>query len=139
MYGKASETMQKFYYSFRTYSAQMLAEGKYVGTFNIYHEALRGDYWSYPILKQWMAYIDQALKDIESLKTSDPQKYAMYYKNIVAERVSISYMMMELYESKYTLEYGAWLLETFEADCALAEIGRVREGSTVADYLKNKK
>lgn len=137
-YGPASETMQKCYYSYRVYSAQMLSEGKYVGNFNIYHSALRNDYWSYPILKQWMGYIETALKEIESLKVSNPEKYQNYYKNIVSERVSISYMMLELYESKYSKEYKSWLLESFEADTTLARIGQIRESGAVTSYLANK-
>lgn len=140
MYGKASKTMLDFYYSYRTYSLKLMNEGKFLGSFSVYNDnMLNSNYWSYPVLKQWMGYIDKALSEIEYLKAADPIAYQAYYDHIVAERVSIAYMMLEIYEAKLTLDYKEFLLNVIEEDCTRLSIAKISETGSVSEYLSNKR
>ena len=74
-----------------------------------------------------MKYIDKALSDIEYLKAGDPAQYELLYKHIVCERVTLSYLMLNLYESKLTTEYKAFLNKALVDDCAINGIGKFGE------------
>lgn len=118
MYGKASDTMKDMHYSVRTYLLKLHDDGLYTGNFSVYHKALKSEYWPYQLLQQWMKYIDKALTEIEYLKTADAKQYELIYTHIVCERIMISYLMLELYESKLTPEYKAFLTESLADDVA---------------------
>ena len=130
MYGKASDTMKEYYYSMRTYLLKLHDDGLYTGNFSVYHKALKSEYWPYQLLRQWMTYVDKALSEIEYLKTGDPAQYELLYKHIVCERVTLSYLMLELYESKLTTEYKAFLTNALMNDCKINGIGRLGEGTS---------
>ena len=49
----------------------------------------------------WINLIEQALADIEYLKTTDNNLYQIYYDRIALERISVYYMAIECYPNRY--------------------------------------
>ena len=127
MYGKASDTMKELYYSMRSYLLKLHDEEKYAGNFSVYNRALKSEYWPYSLVKQWMGYIDEALSKVESLKLFDPAKYEKVYGHIVCERLTLLYIITELYQNKLTPDYYAWAKATLASDCALVGMGKYKE------------
>ncbi len=138
MYGPAADTMMKWYQSSRAYTAMLHAQGKYEGSFSTHGSFESSDYWSYSILKLWIDYSEQALAEIESLKTTDPTAYDLYYEHIVMERVSPYYLMLEFYETRLNKADARRLYDCIVADSALCRITRTKQGGLIEVWAENK-
>lgn len=139
MYGPASETMMKWYQSSRAYTATLQLKGKYQGTFSTHANTWESsDYWSYPILRLWMDYAEEALAGIERLKESDPVNYALYYEHIVMERVSPYYLMLQFYETNMDKVDARYVYDSIVADTSLCLITRTKQGGYVDAWAEDK-
>lgn len=138
MYGPAAQTMKAWFDSTRAYCEKLHAEEKYQGAFSVYTSSVTADFWSYPILRAWLDYAEQALADIEKFKAIDPQLYAKYYENIVAERISPSFLMLELYESRLSKVEAREIFENIVADADTCGVTRIREGGTLSTWASSK-
>lgn len=73
-------------------------------------------YWSKDSLIGWLDDCSAALNSIESLKTTDNAAYTKYHKHIVGERLSVLYLLIELYRGEMTDDVKNAYIETFKAD-----------------------
>lgn len=138
MYGPAEKTMKAWFDSTRLYFEKLHAQEKYQGAFSVYTSSVTTDYWSYPILRTWLDFSEQALQEIEKFKTADPELYANYYERIVAERVSPSFLMLELYEARLSRTEAREILDNIVADADLCGITRIREGGALSTWASSK-
>ena len=63
----------------------------------IWVNALQESFWSEELLNSWISCIDEALDSIDYLKTIDIDSYNAYSENIRRERLSVLYLLIELY------------------------------------------
>ena len=70
---------------------------------------------------------------------SNPSVYELLYNHIAMERVSVTYLMIELYPSKVSDEDYRKLLENLETDCRRTKLNLVGEGGSLDNYLELKK
>lgn len=126
-FGAASDAMSDFYQSFRIHSTHL--EEHVFTTHGIYSNMTLPQYFPKDLLDQWLAYTEQAVKDISFYKYVDPTLYQMYYDHIAAERVSVQFLMIELYGDSYDQDYLLELKLQCKEDCTRLGISKVR-GST---------
>ncbi len=147
-FGEAAKSMRSFYDSYRT-AAAVAADTLYsgwkhavYGVSSTSRNPLWDDepdsiyygtkYYEKEDIDKWLGYINQALTDISSLKTTDPDRYQDLYNRIVLERIAVYYMMVELYADEYAnIET---IKATVKSDCAALGIVVASDyGDKVAD------
>ena len=121
-FGEASDIMMQFYKSQRTFNVyQQEVLGYCDANYSVKFIANKREYWPRGILEGWRSYIDQALEKIEPLKVKNNEKYQKLYKRIVAERVAIDFILLDLYPDQLGEKYDTIVAE-FTADVALNNI-----------------
>ncbi len=97
MFGAASDTMRQLYEAMRIQAG--VVKGNYSSITILGNETdiEKTEYWPYPVVKSWLALCEQAYKDIEKYKETDPDAYDMYKTHIDAEWVSPAYMTLLFY------------------------------------------
>ncbi len=118
-FGPASASMRKWFDEYRVHSTDLIENHGWTRTNSIYHTACQAKYWPKQLLDRWYGYINDAIDDINYLKKVDPVKYQEYYDHIVMERISIYYMMYQLYGkgTRYSQEFINDILVQYDADC----------------------
>ena len=106
-YGAGSESMRKMYDEYRVHSRELINNYDFTRTNSLYHTSLQKQYWSKQLLDRWLGYINDAIADIEYLKKIDMEAYQTYYDCIVMERVSIYFLIVNLYgkDGRYSTEF----------------------------------
>ncbi len=100
-FGPAAASMKKMFDGFRV-QAFFNEHNGYSGAHSVLHDAMQDKYWSRPLLEDWLSLTKQAMKEIQSVKATDPTLYEAYKLNINIERISPIYMLVELYDSAYS-------------------------------------
>ena len=100
-FGPAATTMKAMFDSFRVQAFYNENNG-YAGAQSVLHNAMQEEYWSRALLEDWLAATEQAMRDIQAIKATDPTLYEAYKLNINIERISPIYMLVELYDSAYS-------------------------------------
>jgi hypothetical protein len=136
MYGDAAQDMLAFFNSYRMNSANNLSKG-YTDLSSIFGNSCNATYWPLDLINQWLEYIDEAIDDIEYLKYSNTEVYQMYYDNIVIERVSLYYMIIELYSISFSASDYNEIVNTFIEDVQRLNITYVNESITMATYISS--
>jgi hypothetical protein len=118
-YGDGGVYMKRFFNEYRAHSRDLIDNYDFTRTNSLYHGCLKAKYWPKQLLDRWEGYINQALESIEYLKQVDMAKYAMYYDTITTERISIYYMMVNLYGNtgRYSQSYIKEIKTLFNEDC----------------------
>ena len=80
MFGDAKDTMYQLYLNQRDHAAHNWnCDDMYRS------DTSKAEYWSYQVAVEWEEYINQARKDIEPLKETDPELYEIYSGHIDGE------------------------------------------------------
>ncbi len=137
-FGEASVTMRKFYDNYRNFSAyqqNVLLPKNF--KYDLYCAYNNSEYWPKHILDGWMNYIDQALKDIEHLKNSQPERYDMLYKHIALERISVEYMLVTWYANSYSDADILNIKRNLKADIELNKLTVMFDSTAalISDYV----
>ena len=66
---------------------------------------MKREYYPSAILDRWLNKVDTAFSLIEDVKYTDYDLYTRYYDAICLERISLNYMLIELYEEDYEKDY----------------------------------
>lgn len=127
-YGAAAETMREYYNEYRVHS-QYLIDEYLTANRSVYQAVNDARYFSKAQLDGWVAKIDQALKSIEHLQTSDLQNYNKIADRIKLERIWLYYAMCSLYYADYDRAYITQIKAEFESDCARIGVNYVNESS----------
>lgn len=133
-YGDGAKAIGEYYDLYRT-------QTKYA-----YMNEERGFYYytdlntaeNYPksYLDQSLVFINEALKEIEYLKSVNPALYQTYYNNITLERITVYYLMIKLFESSYTESETYQMKLSLKEDCNRMGVGKINH-NTAVDTLFN--
>lgn len=132
VYGPAGDTMLNLYWSFREYWADRRAraeKGEFNPRYVNYSACLLGEHelWEFPKLVEWQKAYEKALEEIQVLKTIDERVYELAYRNVIAERVSVTYLQLLNYSNRYTFERLQEMRLQFKNDTNLIKLERLKE------------
>lgn len=112
-YGKGSDEMRQWFNEYKAHSSWMI-ENLVGGDASVFDSYLLQKYWSREMLLRWLGYADSAMKEIEYLKDTDNYLYEAYKTNIELEKVSLYYLLVQLYRTQLSTE----LVDFMKKDCA---------------------
>lgn len=136
-FGEASDAMMKFYQSYRVHAKYTVDNVYTKGANSVYMPLLDERYWPKDILDQWFICVQEALDSIEHLKRIDQKQWQQYYDRIALERISLCYMMVQLYENSCAEDFVLEMKLAFKEDCnRLGVMVSGEGGATVDDILK---
>ncbi len=136
-FGKKDGAMRKFYDEMRVW-LKGLDEDGVVGLTGTSHANWdNADYWSKPLLDRWLAYTEEAKKEIESLKTTDPEKYAVMINRIDLETLMPRYMSLEFYSSYYSASELTSAQKSFAADCRRLGVTKLAESKDIEILIRD--
>ena len=99
-YKEASKGMTKYYEFYRAYLQYMQDVKAFGGALTV--ESNNAEYWPLEICQQLITMIDDAVKMLEPLKTSDPEKYQLLYDRVMKEKVTPIYLLFTHYMNSLT-------------------------------------
>ncbi len=99
-YDLGGESMYEYYNYLISYYAYLQQNENLPGAVMTFIDTK--EFWSVPVLKKIISYMDQAIEDIEPLKESDPARYETVYNRIMRDRCFPMYIMFQLYENEMT-------------------------------------
>jgi hypothetical protein len=135
MYGEAAPFMREYFERYKTLAS---FNEKFMGFGgNIYFNALDQKFWPKQELLVWRNCIDKALDAIDYLKIKDIKLYNSYYEHIIAERISINYLLVQLYNSNITPEELMDFKLEFKEDVSLLKLTRSSEGGNIIDLFSS--
>ncbi len=91
-YGDGGREMQNLYDDMISYMQTFAEKGVYGEPYGGWNNK---ENWAKADILRWKGYIDSALSAVEPLKTTDSALYEKYRKHIVAERISLNYMLVK--------------------------------------------
>ena len=139
-YGLASSNMRKWYDEYRAISFYN-AEKNGLDNENtkdnhpdstIYHNMLQTKYWPLSTLQRWLGYADDAIESISALKDTNPTLYEEIHERIILERISVEYLMIELYSEQITAVELLRLKEQCKQDITKTGVSKSREALSVS-------
>ncbi|MBO4262928.1 MAG: DUF4838 domain-containing protein [Clostridia bacterium] len=131
VYGELYEDMYSLYRSFRDYWVKVRGKtdrGECNPRHVNYSGALIGEHelWDYDVLAEWRARYDEILKKAERFK--DKENYELLYRNIILERVSVTYILLLNYSNRFSTEELHFMRMQFKEDCELNGLTYLKEG-----------
>ena len=116
-YGKASDTMMEAFLQFRVHSEYLKDNVKgYSENYSCEARLLVEQFWPKRTLLNWYDIMTSALDDIEYLKVVDMDQYVMFEKRILNERLSLIFMLVELYNHTFSDQESLDYKLTFKND-----------------------
>jgi hypothetical protein len=76
----------------------------------------RAVYWPKPLLQDWLQELNSIIGKLDYLKKVDMDVYNTYYKRIATERLSVYYLLVQLYENSISSEAVQNYKEQFKKD-----------------------
>lgn len=131
VYLDASETMKQIYNEWRyldAYNTNFYPT--YAGKSAYLKNIAKEEYFPLSTLKRWKGLFEEALKQIEPLKETNPDRYALTYKMIVGERVFVNYLMYKIYAFNLPLAELTPLKMELISDLNKAGVSRWRGNPT---------
>lgn len=114
---EASESMRKFYNSYRVHSKNMIDNGGMNVALSINFTSLQAKFWPRGMLELWTGYIDEALESISDIKYYDIDRYNQLYDRITLERISVYYMLIEMHSDIYSPDKVLQMKLAVKEDC----------------------
>ena len=125
----ASETMKQLFRLHTTHFAWFANE------YNVFcqgaNDTVVAKYYPKGTVNTFMALIEQAYKDIEGLRSSDPVMYEKLYDRITLESLAYRYMLISLYSSNYLDSELDAMKTSFRSDCGMLGMTNYKEHSTI--------
>ena len=110
----AAEPMRRLFDGITYHMERLAAEGMDGG---IYYSVNQADFFDKALLDGWMAQIEEAYGKIGHYRDSDPELYKKLSTRICIESLSIRYMRLELYGSRFSPAELAAERNAFREDC----------------------
>lgn len=134
-YGEAGDTLRSIFDEEREWLVHVYqdlgASGK------ISDDLLSAEYWSYPLLCEWLDKIDQAYEDIAVLEETDPDRYETLYDRITMESLQFRYILIGCYGTNYSSEDLLTMKNLFKHDFERLNITSYAENTDVATLWSN--
>ncbi|MDR3263866.1 MAG: DUF4838 domain-containing protein [Clostridiales bacterium] len=99
-FGEASGEMREYFDDFRRHSDNLKATTDYGGASSCYQSMVVEKFYPLDVLLKWNDYIDSAIAALEPLRLTEPDRYALLYSHIANERLSVLYLIIEIYGTK---------------------------------------
>lgn len=131
MYGDAAPYMRDYFERFKTLATFNEELNGFSG--GVYFNALDSKFWPKRELLVWKNYINQSLQAIDYLKNKNINLYNSCYKHIIAERVSINYMLVQLYDNNISPDEIMDLKLQFKDDVTLLNMTLSKEGGYITN------
>ncbi len=113
---EAAPTMLQVFYEWREWAKYQRDVLGYNGYRSVYYQALDARLWPQEKVAGWLALTEKAKEDVAIYKESDPALYEELRKHIDTESISYRYILLSLYEDRYTKEETLAMREIFKAD-----------------------
>ncbi|MDR3216473.1 MAG: DUF4838 domain-containing protein [Clostridiaceae bacterium] len=98
-FGEAAPQMRQYFDDMRLHMNTLKNTTDYGGTTSIAQNTVTAKYFPKDVLMRWKGYAEGAIAALEPIRLSDPERYASLYDHIVNERLSVLYMLIEIYGS----------------------------------------
>lgn len=131
-YLDGAENMRKYYDEYRVQSKYATDAGIMSAT-GVYGKVIDRGYFPKNFVERWINYCDAAIEDIAYLKQVDMEEYVKTYNHIITERVSLYYMLVQLYENQYSDEYILQIKNQCKKDCETVGIAACGEAIPISD------
>ena len=134
-YKDASATMKRLFDEENTWFAHLAEHEGYDGSVGYtYSMLLKENFWPRGLLEGWLALIDQAYKDIEPLKISNPSLHAELTNRIKLESITFRFMQVEMYSVFYSEAQVKEMKDSLKADTLALGVRQYNEQEAMADY-----
>ena len=133
-YGSASESMYNLFLTYRLQSKYVIDNE--MGSYNYFVDLLKQDYWPKSFLDKCLEYIEQAFADIAHFKYVDPVLYQTYYDNICLERITVYYLMVQIYQTQYPQSRVLDMKLAVKKDCNRLGISRATEATSIENLFE---
>jgi hypothetical protein len=133
MYGNAAPFMREYFERYKALCAYNEEFKRFGG--DVYFNALSRDFWPKQELLVWEKCIDKALESIEYLKGKDINQYNSYYDHIIAERISIYYLLVELHSTSVLPQKVMDMKLQVKEDVRRLGITHLSEGSVIENLF----
>ncbi len=131
---EASDAMREWFDGYRMHSEYLKAEKGFGGIMSTYLEAKDEAFWSKGVLLHWLECSDRAIKSIEFLKETEYARWQRLYDRICNERLSLYYLLSELYSFNTSAEDLRLYQETFREDATRLGYSRLSEGVPISSF-----
>jgi len=132
VYKDAADTMLAMFNSWRVrdeYNSNIKDPvAPYQGSASCYNKICFPQFFPKGVLDYWMSLFEKALSEIEHLKESDPESYAVIKKMIVGERVGYDYLYFQTYKNDLPSEEISTVAKRLIDDAEFVGVTRYREG-----------
>lgn len=125
----ASDTMREIFNEERKWLTHVYTDLGALGRIN--DNLLSTEYWTYPYLKRALSQFDEAYKEIEVYRESNPERYKQLYERITLETIQYRYIMISLYGTNYTDAELLNMKYAFKKDAGLLGLVVYREGVSI--------
>lgn len=137
-YGPVADSMQNLLTAQRLHFNALKQKGVNYGGSTSSMLDVRADHWTKPVLNSWIAMYDEVLEELKPLKKSDEALYETYYLRIAAERLTVYYLFITLYEGTTSAETILQYKLQFKEDVRKIGAEMTNEGSiSVTSLLVN--
>ena len=136
-FGQASDIMLKLFNEYRVHAAYIEENKGYGGSRSIFFNAMSDELWPKALLDRFNCYLDEAISKIEYLKQDDIEKYYQYYNHITCERLSVIYLLVELYEPNIESTNLLTLKQTFKEDATRIGLSHLKENGSISDLYRS--
>lgn len=126
-YGAAAEEMTEYYEFIRARYKWLNENMSFTG--RIFSDTTLPAYWPRPVVQEMLDIIDRGLDKLETIKTSDPERYEILYARLKREKLSPIYFMFEYYMDYLTQDKKEEYYNDMEVYTAKFNILGTREGA----------
>lgn len=126
-YGAASDEMKEYYEFIRARYKWLNENMSFTG--RIFSDTTLPSYWTRPVVQEMLDIIDRGLAKLETIKTSDPERYEVLYARLKREKLSPIYFMFEYYMDYLTQDKKEEYYKDMETYTAKFNILGTREGA----------
>lgn len=128
-FGVKDGSMREFYEELRLWLKKLDEDGVSGLTGTSHANWDDASLWSKRMLDRWIAYTETAKTEVESLKETAPEKYAVIVDRITIESLMPRYMSLTFYSSNYSSEELKAARASFAADCRRLGVDKYGENT----------
>lgn len=135
-YKEASSIMKKFFNEYRAYFCYLHEEFGFKGGIGDLPNLFKtSKHWPYMRIQRFLDYIDMAYNEIEPLKTSDPEKYALLYNRLNKESLSWRYLELSIYPETYHTTMLEAMQNQLLTDCISCGLTKANEQQAIQNLF----
>ena len=115
----------EYYNFFRSYYKYLENSKGFSG--GLFFETTLKMFWPYEVLQEMYQMVEKSIAQLDSVKTSDPERYQVLYDRVRREQITPIYLMFEHYMNLLTQEQKEEYWSILSYYCAKFEITNRRE------------